>query len=194
MNTAFIIKMICNILDHNWTHEVPVVMTIYDYMDTFIKEGIRYSKLKFHCHLPFYDIFEWLKYFVKCDADTTKLSSYKLEWKLSYSFKKFQDHLSNKHPVKISCFPVGYSYVQGSLNKFPDFFVWALLLIVHTLNSSPLRSNLLRLQCTCCTVPTTSGRHQESLVWACHDLHYSLFNLGNCLIKTASKFFLELRE
>ena len=38
-------------------------------------------------------------------------------------------------------------HIQGSLNKFPDFFVWALLLIVHTWNSSPLRSNLLWLQC-----------------------------------------------
>ena len=34
--------------------------------------------------------------------------------------------------------------------------------------SSLLRSNLLRLQCTCCTVPTTSGRpHGSLLVWAC---------------------------
>ena len=42
------------------------------------------------------------------------------------------------------------------------------LLIVHTWNSSPLRSNLLRLQCICCTVPTTSGRpHGSPLVWAC---------------------------
>ena len=48
------------------------------------------------------------------------------------------------------------------------FFVWALLLIVHTWNSSPLRSNLLCPQCTCCTVPKTSGRPQGSpLVWAC---------------------------
>ena len=54
------------------------------------------------------------------------------------------------------------------INKFPDFFVWALLLIVHTWNSSPLWSNLLRLQCTCCTVPTASGRpHGSPLVWAC---------------------------
>ena len=51
--------------------------------------------------------------------------------------------------------------------SFQTFFVWALLLIVHTWNSSPLRSNLLRLQCTC-TVPTTSGRpHGSPLVWAC---------------------------
>ena len=43
------------------------------------------------------------------------------------------------------------------------FFVWALFLIVHTWNSSPLWSNL-----TYCTVPTTSGRlHGSPLVWAC---------------------------
>ena len=57
--------------------------------------------------------------------------------------------------------------ILGSLNKFPDFFVWALLLIVLTWNSSPLRSNLLWLQCTC-IVPITSGRsHGSPLVWAC---------------------------
>ena len=55
--------------------------------------------------------------------------------------------------------------LRGSLNKFPDFFVWTLLLIVHTWNSNPLRSNLLRLQCTC-TVPKTSGRpHGSPLLW-----------------------------
>ena len=48
------------------------------------------------------------------------------------------------------------------------FFLWALLLKVHTWNSSPVRSTLLRLQCTCCIVPTTSGRpHWSPLVWAC---------------------------
>ena len=52
--------------------------------------------------------------------------------------------------------------------RFQTFFVWVLLLIVHTWNSSPLPSNLLRQQFTCCTVPTTSGRpHGSSLVWAC---------------------------
>ena len=46
--------------------------------------------------------------------------------------------------------------------------MWAHLLIVHIWNSNPLRSNLLRLQCTCCTVPTPSGRpHGSQLVWAC---------------------------
>ena len=49
---------------------------------------------------------------------------------------------------------------------FQTFFVWALLLIVHTWNSSHLRSNLLRLQCTFCTVPITCGRpHGSLLVW-----------------------------
>ena len=52
--------------------------------------------------------------------------------------------------------------------SFQTFFAWALLLIVHTWNSSPLRSNLLRLQCTYCTIPTTSEKpHGSPLVWAC---------------------------
>ena len=52
--------------------------------------------------------------------------------------------------------------------SFLTFFVWALLLIVHTWNPSPLRSNLLQLRCTCYTVPTTSARPYGSpLVWAC---------------------------
>ena len=41
-------------------------------------------------------------------------------------------------------------------------------MIVHTWNSSPLRSILLRLQCTCCTIPTTSARpHESPPVWVC---------------------------
>ena len=41
-------------------------------------------------------------------------------------------------------------------------------IILHTWNSSPLRSNLLRLQCTCCTVPKTTERtHGSALLWAC---------------------------
>ena len=43
------------------------------------------------------------------------------------------------------------------------FFVWTLLFIVHTWNSSPLQSNLLRLQCTCCTVPHLSSSLTDSL-------------------------------
>ena len=51
--------------------------------------------------------------------------------------------------------------------SFQAFFVSALLLIVHTWNSSPLRSNLLRQQCTSFTVPTTSWRpNGRPLVWA----------------------------
>ena len=52
--------------------------------------------------------------------------------------------------------------------SFQTFFACALLLIVHTWNSRALQSNHLRLQCTCSTVPTTSGRpHWSHLVWAC---------------------------
>ena len=59
-------------------------------------------------------------------------------------------------------------YIRVAYDKVPDIFVWTLLLIVHTWNSSSLRSNLLRLQCTCCTIPKTSGRpHWSPLVWAC---------------------------
>ena len=46
--------------------------------------------------------------------------------------------------------------------SYQTFFVCALLLITHRRNSSPHRSILLRLQCTCCTVPTTSGRSHGS--------------------------------
>ena len=63
-----------------------------------------------------------------------------------------------------------FLHVRGLYDRSPDvfFFIWALLLIVHTWNSSPLRSNLRRKQCTCCTVPTFSARpHGRPLVWAC---------------------------
>ena len=81
---------------------------------------------------------------------------------------------------------------KGCSKIFQTFFVWALSLIVHTWNYSHLRNNLLRLQCPCCTVPITSGRlHRSPLV---NDLCHSLFHLLNCLITTASKFFLELRS
>ena len=53
-----------------------------------------------------------------------------------------------------------YIYEEYTIS-FQTFFVWALLLIVHTRNSSPLQSNLLRLKCTC-TVPTDSGRPHGS--------------------------------
>ena len=79
--------------------------------------------------------------------------------------------MTNSISYDNNCYTKNVSFIirniQGSLNKFPDFFIWALLLLVHTWNSSPLPSNLLQLQCTC-TIPTTSGRpHGCSLVWAC---------------------------
>ena len=56
-----------------------------------------------------------------------------------------------------------YIYVYTRIIKYVSriFFVWTLLLIIHTWNSYPLRSNLLQLQCTCSTVPTTSERPQS---------------------------------
>ena len=39
-----------------------------------------------------------------------------------------------------------YIYIRGAYDKFPDFFVWTLLLTVNIWNSNPLWSNLLRLQ------------------------------------------------
>ena len=78
-----------------------------------------------------------------------------------------QNHRRLVTVIFSSCNRKIYTYIRGSLNKCPDFLVCALLLIVHTRNSSPLRSDLLRLQCTC-TVPTISGRpHESPLVWAC---------------------------
>ena len=60
-----------------------------------------------------------------------------------------------------------YIYEEHTIS-FRTFFLWALLLILHTWNSTPLRNNLLRMQCTCCTVPTTSRRpHGSPLVRMC---------------------------
>ena len=60
-----------------------------------------------------------------------------------------------------------YIYIRGSLNKFSDFFRMGTFIDSIHMNSSPLRSNLLRLQCTC-TVPTTSGKsHRSHLVLGC---------------------------
>ena len=74
--------------------------------------------------------------------------------------------LMARHDGDDTCMYI-YKYIRGAYNMFPDFFLWALLLIVHTWNSSPIRSNLLWLQCPC-TIPTTSSRsHGRPLVWAC---------------------------
>ena len=56
-----------------------------------------------------------------------------------------------------------YLYEVHSIS-FQTFLVWTLLLIVHIKNSSLLQSILLRHQCTCCTVPTTSGKPLGSLL------------------------------
>ena len=62
-------------------------------------------------------------------------------------------------------------------------------MIVHTWNLSPLRSNILRLQCTCCTVPTILEGPMEVLLWKrVNELRHSLFHLLNCLITIASEF------
>ena len=62
---------------------------------------------------------------------------------------------------------LGDPFVRGSLS-FQTFSVWELLLILHTKTPSPLRSNLLWVQCTSSAVPTTSGRLNGSLLmWAC---------------------------
>ena len=76
-----------------------------------------------------------------------------------------------------------YIYIRRALNKIPDFFRMS--------TSSTLQSNLLQLKCTCCTVPTTSGRAMEVLLSErVNDLRHSLFLLVNCLITT----FYELRK
>ena len=77
----------------------------------------------------------------------------------------------------------GFIY-EDHLISFQPFFVWELLLILHTWNSSPSRSNLLRLQCTFCTAPTTPM--EVLLCEHVNDLHHSIFHLFNCLITTAS--------
>ena len=61
-----------------------------------------------------------------------------------------------------------YVYIRGSLNKFPDFFRMGTFIDSTHINPRPLRSNLLRLQCTCSTIPTTFWRpHGSPFVWAC---------------------------
>ena len=65
--------------------------------------------------------------------------------------------------------------------NFETFFVRALLLIVHTRNSTPFQQLL-------------KGPMEVLLCERVNDLRHSLVHLLNFLITTASKFFLELRE
>ena len=81
-------------------------------------------------------------------------------------------YIYNEHwykSVYIQMYIYIYIYIyEFHAISFQTFFVWALLLIVHTWNSSPLRNNLIRLLCTFCTVQTTSGSlYGNPLAWAC---------------------------
>ena len=65
--------------------------------------------------------------------------------------------------------------------SFPTFFVWALLLIVHAWNSSPLRSNLLG--CIALVVPfeqLLEGPIKVLLCEGVNDHRHNLFHLLNC--------------
>ena len=58
--------------------------------------------------------------------------------------------------------------IRGAYDKFPDIFRMCTFIDSNTWNSSPLRSHLPWLQCTYCTVQTTSGRpHRIPLELAC---------------------------
>ena len=115
------------------------------------------------------------------------------------SSKKFSDFYRKIIIPVVSCawsFSCMWAYKETKSNEthevhtisFKIFFHMGILLIVHTWNSSPLRSNLLRLQCTSCTVPTTSGSPMEFLLCErVNDLRHSLFYLRNCLMTTASE-------
>ena len=64
-----------------------------------------------------------------------------------YKFQLFFTHTHTHTHTHIYIYIYIYIY-EVPLISFQTFFIWALLLIVHTWNSSPLWSNLLRLQCT----------------------------------------------
>ena len=76
-------------------------------------------------------------------------------------------NLFHRHSVLKSYGSI-YGKIRGSLNKFPDFFRLGTFIDSTHMKLLSLRSNHLRLQCICCTVPTTFGRpHWSSLVCAC---------------------------
>ena len=77
--------------------------------------------------------------------------------------------------------------LRGAYDKFPDFFRMGILMIVQTWNSSPLRSNLLRLQWTCTVQQLLEGIMDVLLYERVNDLRHSLFHLLNCFIMTASE-------
>ena len=95
----------------------------------------------------------------------TMLRARFIAWASAVNIELFIGRAFLRIVLALSLEPSAKTYEVLSIS-FQTFFVWALLLIVHTWNSSPLWSNLLRLQCTCCTIPTPSGRpHGSPLVW-----------------------------
>ena len=88
---------------------------------------------------------------------------------IKYRYLKMFVFKSNRWNAKYFCILSLISlFSKPKCRRIQTFFVSSHLLIVHTWDSSPLPSNLLRLQCTCCTVSRTSGRpHGSPLVWAC---------------------------
>ena len=88
----------------------------------------------------------------------------KLQPLIDEEYDRYQDILQLNVSDKYRWYAfVTLSYEVHSIS-FQTFLVWKLLLTVHTKNSSPLQSILLRHQCTCCTVPTTSGKPPGSLL------------------------------
>ena len=129
--------------------------------------------LSYFCHTEIFILFIIFLYhceiLVKCfNWENKAISSPICNWMIIFWESAFMLKIFFYHCkywlVWFLCFMV---YKLHTIS-FQTFFIWALLLIVHTWNSSRLRSNLLQLQCTCCTVPTTYGRsHGSPLVWAC---------------------------
>ena len=95
--------------------------------------------------------------------------AYEQKWVINWDVKILIIKISiNSHDMSITNIYIYIYIYKDYWISFQTFFVQALLFIVHAWNSSPLRSNLLRLQCTCYTVHKTSGRPFGSpLVWAC---------------------------
>ena len=83
-----------------------------------------------------------------------------------------------------------WTSIQGTLNKFPDFFRMGTFIetLVHFQVILSGCNALVPLQ------QLLEGSMEVFLCECVNDLRHSLFHLLNCLITTASKFFLELRE
>ena len=127
-------------------------------------------------------------FFLNCDCvrtmvwmhhmDTNEMQEKKLERKYTRMLhavlhKSWKKHYTKNLAVQSLTFSLTNKpnnidvYIWGLFKKFPDFCMRALLLIIHTWNSTPFRSNLLWLQSTC-IISTTSGRpHGSPLVWPC---------------------------